>query len=71
MRAATSAWFNLVLPLLSALATNRGGVLFHAAIIAREYGIPAVVGTTDATRVIPDGARIRVDAGSGEVHILE
>jgi phosphohistidine swiveling domain-containing protein len=67
---ATSPYFNVVLPLLGALVTDRGGQLCHAAIVAREYGIPGVVGTRDATKTIRDGARIRVDGGSGEVSIL-
>jgi rifampicin phosphotransferase len=67
---ATSAYFNTVLPLLSALVTDRGGQLSHAAIVAREYGIPGVVGTKVATSQIPDGARIRVDGDAGEVTLL-
>lgn len=66
----TSPYFNVVLPLLGAIVTDRGGQLSHAAIVAREYGIPGIVGTRDATHTIPDGARIRVDGGSGEVHLL-
>ncbi len=50
--------------------TDRGGQLSHAAIVAREYGIPGVVGTKEATAKIPDGARVRVDGGAGEVTIL-
>ena len=42
----------------------------HAAIVAREYGLPAVVGTGRATERIPDGARVRVDGGRGIVTIL-
>lgn len=68
---ATLSTFNVVLPLLGAIVTNRGGVLSHAAIMSREYGIPCVVGTTDATRVIEDGARVRVDGDSGEVTVLD
>jgi rifampicin phosphotransferase len=64
---ATSAYFNTVLPLLGALVTDRGGQLSHAAIVAREYGIPGVVGTSVATTQIPDGARVRVDGDAGEV----
>ncbi len=67
----TSPYFNVVLPLLGAIVTDRGGVLSHAAIVAREYGIPGVVGTRDATTSIPDGARVRVDGAAGEVHILD
>jgi len=42
----------------------------HAAIVAREYGLPAVVGTGTATHTIKDGQRIRVDGGRGVVTIL-
>jgi pyruvate,water dikinase len=66
----TSPYFNVVLPLLGALVTDRGGQLCHAAIVAREYGIPGIVGTRDATATIPDGARVRVDGSTGEVHLL-
>lgn len=67
---ATSPYFNVILPLLGGIVTDRGGQLCHAAIVAREYGIPGIVGTKDATRVIRDGARVRVDGGSGEVTVL-
>ena len=66
----TSPYFNVVLPLLGAIVTDRGGQLSHAAIVAREYGIPGVVGTRDATTTITDGARVRVDGTTGEVHVL-
>ncbi|MRG90752.1 PEP-utilizing enzyme [Polyangium spumosum] len=66
----TSAYFNVVLPLLGAIVTDRGGQLSHAAIVAREYGIPGIVGTKEATTVIPDGALVRVDGERGEVTVL-
>ncbi|MFL6089350.1 MAG: PEP-utilizing enzyme [Aeromicrobium sp.] len=66
----TSPYFNVVLPLLGALVTDRGGQLCHAAIVAREYGIPGIVGTREATAKIADGARVRVDGTTGEVHLL-
>jgi phosphohistidine swiveling domain-containing protein len=44
--------------------------LSHAAIVAREFGLPAVVGCKDATMLIEDGARVRVDADKGEITIL-
>lgn len=66
----TSPYFNVVLPLLGALVTDRGGQLSHAAIVAREYGIPGIVGTREATAKIADGVRVRVDGGAGEVHVL-
>jgi pyruvate,water dikinase len=66
----TTTAFNIVLPLLGAIVTDRGGLLSHAAIVAREFGIPGVVGCTDATTVLLDGARVRVDGSAGEVEIL-
>jgi len=67
---ATTAAFNTVLPLLGAIVTDRGGLLSHAAIVSREYGIPAVVGCTDATARISDNARLRVDGKVGEAVIV-
>jgi pyruvate,water dikinase len=66
----TAPSFNVVLPLLGALVTDYGGMLAHAAIVAREYGIPGVVGTREGTRTIPDGARVRVDGDRGLVEVL-
>jgi pyruvate,water dikinase len=66
----TTEAFNILLPLLGALVTDSGGLLSHAAIVAREYGIPGVVGTRDATGLIPDGVRVRVDGDAGEVVVL-
>jgi phosphohistidine swiveling domain-containing protein len=63
----TSEAFNILLPLLGAIVTDNGGLLSHAAIIAREYGIPGVVGTREGTDRIPDGERVRVDGEAGEV----
>ncbi len=67
---ATSPYFNVVLPLLGAIVTDRGGQLCHAAIVSREYGIPGVVGTREATQLVKDGARVRVDGTTGEVTVL-
>jgi pyruvate,water dikinase len=66
----TSEAFNILLPLLGAIVTDSGGLLSHSAIVAREYGIPGVVGTREATTHIADGARVRVDGDAGEVTIL-
>ncbi|MGE0703661.1 MAG: PEP-utilizing enzyme [Vicinamibacterales bacterium] len=66
----TGPAFNVVLPLLGAIVTDRGGQLSHAAIVAREYGIPAVVGTREATTMFPDGARVRVDGDRGVVELV-
>lgn len=67
----TSPYFNVVLPLLGAIVTDRGGQLCHAAIVSREYGIPGVVGTREATSLVKDGARVSVDGTTGVVTVLE
>ena len=66
----TTEAFNILLPLLGAIVTDSGGLLSHSAIVAREYGLPGVVGTRDGTARIPDGARVRVDGDAGEVRLL-
>jgi phosphohistidine swiveling domain-containing protein len=52
------------------LVTDTGGVLSHAAVVARELGLPAVVGTRDATRRIADGRLVEVDGAAGIVRLL-
>jgi len=64
---ATSAAISVVLPLVGAIVTDRGGRLSHPAIIAREYGIPGVVGTQVATSLFCDGDLVRVDGSAGTV----
>jgi pyruvate,water dikinase len=66
----TTEAFNILLPLLGGIVTDNGGLLSHAAIVAREYGIPGVVGTREATERIADGIRVRVDGDAGEVTVL-
>jgi len=66
----TTEAFNLLLPLLGGIVTDNGGLLSHAAIVSREYGIPGVVGTREATERIKDGMRVRVDGDAGEVTVL-
>jgi phosphohistidine swiveling domain-containing protein len=66
----TSEAFNILLPLLGGIVTDSGGLLSHSAIVAREYGIPGVVGTREATERIADGARVRVDGDAGEVTVF-
>ena len=67
---ATSPSYNALLPLIAGVVTDRGGTLSHAAVVAREYGIPAVVGTGNATELIRDGARVRIDGGAGTVELF-
>ena len=65
----TTEAFNILLPLLGGIVTDSGGLLSHSAIVAREYGIPGVVGTREATERIADGAVVRVDGDAGEVTV--
>jgi len=55
---------------IAGLVTEVGGLTTHGAVIAREYGLPAVVGVEQATRLIRDGQRIRVHGTDGYVEIL-
>jgi pyruvate,water dikinase len=63
------AWTPLF-PLASGLVTEVGGLMTHGAVVAREYGIPAVVGVDRATEAIPDGALVRVNGSEGYVEIV-
>ncbi|MFN8661193.1 MAG: rifamycin-inactivating phosphotransferase, partial [Thermomicrobiales bacterium] len=56
---------------ISGLVTEVGGLMTHGAVIAREYGLPAVVGVVNATRLIQDGQRIRVHGMDGYVELLD
>jgi len=56
---------------IAAAITDVGGVMCHAAIVCREYGLPAVVGTGSATSRIKTGQRIRLNGATGEIDILE
>jgi pyruvate,water dikinase len=66
----TPAWTSLF-AMASAVVTDIGGPLSHSSIVAREYGIPAVLGTGVATRRIHSGEQIRVDGDAGTVTLLE
>lgn len=68
--AATSEAFTAMLHLVDGIVTDHGSFVCHAAIVSREMGIPCVVGAVDATRRIPDGARVRIDGSIGEVIVL-
>ena len=66
----TSAPWTQLFATAAAIVTDAGGVLSHCAIVAREYGIPAVVGTGHATATIRDGDIVEVDGDHGIVRIL-
>jgi len=66
----TDPSWTLVFVGIAGLVTEVGGLMTHGAVIAREYGLPAVVGVEQATRLIRDGQRIRVNGTDGYVEIL-
>jgi pyruvate,water dikinase len=66
----TSAQWTPVFEIIAGIVTDGGGALSHAVIVAREYGIPAVVGCLEATRKIKTGDRVKVDGDLGLVYIL-
>jgi pyruvate,water dikinase len=67
----TSTSWTPVFGRIAAAVTDAGGVMCHAAIVAREYGLPAVLGTGTATKHITTGDRIRVDADNGIVTVID
>ncbi|KMY67739.1 hypothetical protein AAU61_07580 [Desulfocarbo indianensis] len=66
----TSPAWTSIFPKVAAVVTDSGGMLTHAAIMAREYGVPAVVGTWVATETIKTGDTIIVDGNKGRVEIV-
>ncbi|PFG41112.1 pyruvate,water dikinase [Georgenia soli] len=69
-RMTSPAWVVLFTK-IGGLVTDAGGMASHPAVVSREFSIPAVVGTSDATRRIKTGDRIRVNGSTGQVEILE
>ena len=67
----TTPAYNAVLPIVSGLVVEEGGALSHAALVARELDIPAVIGVPGATRLIRDGAEVEVDPERGRVSIAD
>lgn len=55
----------------SAIVTDVGGITSHPAILSREMGIPCVVNTKEATKIIKNGMRIFVDGAKGEIYVLD
>jgi pyruvate,water dikinase len=68
---ATSPAWAPIFPTIAAVVSDVGGMMSHTAIVCREYGLPAVVGTGYACATIQTGQRLRVDGGSGTVTILD
>jgi len=68
--AGTTPAYNMALSIVGAVVVEEGGLLSHAAVIARELGLPAVIGAAGAIRDIPDGALVEVDPMAGRVRVL-
>ena len=68
VRATTPPW-TPYFGVIGALVANSGGALSHGAVVAREFGIPAVVGTKNGTALIPEGAMVTVDGTTGCVYV--
>jgi pyruvate,water dikinase len=66
----TTPAYNTVLTIAGAVVTTEGALLSHAAVMARELGIPAVIGAEGALDEIPDGAEVEVDPVAGTVKVL-
>ena len=66
----TSPVWSILFAKVGALVTDSGGILSHPAIIAREYGIPAVVATGNGTQIIEDGQQVLVDGEAGLVRLV-
>jgi pyruvate,water dikinase len=66
----TDPGWTVLLDRAAGVVTETGGLLSHAAVICREYGIPAVLGVPAATRRIPDGSTIAIDGTAGRVDLL-
>ncbi len=67
----TDPGWGLAFPLIGGLVLERGGMLSHGAILAREYGIPTVVGVREAARRIQSGQILHVDGDRGVVHLVD
>jgi pyruvate,water dikinase len=61
--------WSILFPYVGALVTNSGGILSHPAIVAREYQVPAIVATRNATNILQDGQIVTVNGDTGTVMI--
>ena len=66
----TAPTYNAVLAIAGGIVVQEGGLLSHAAVMARELGIPAVIGCRRAMELIGDGDLIEIDAAAGEVSVV-
>ena len=66
----TTPAYEAIMGIAGAVVTEHGGLMGHTALVAREYGIAAVVGAVGATSAIADGAQVEVDPVAGQVRIM-
>ncbi|MGH3970626.1 MAG: PEP-utilizing enzyme, partial [Mycobacterium sp.] len=67
----TDVGYTVAFSYAAAVVTELGGPMSHAAVVAREFGVPCVVDVHGATRRLPPGALVEVDGGTGEIRVLE
>jgi pyruvate,water dikinase len=67
----TGPSYNSILPILGALVVDAGGPMSHAAIVAREFALPALIGVTGASTQVPDGAVVELDPTAGTLRIID
>lgn len=67
----TDPGWGILFPSISGLIVEKGSMLSHSAIVAREMGIPAVIGVKNATKIFKSGDKVRLDGSEGTLHILE
>lgn len=63
----TDIAFSTIFPIISGVITEVGGLISHGAVVAREYGLPSLIGVVDATKILKDGERVILDANIGQV----
>ena len=66
----TGPAYNSLVPILGGLVVESGGSMCHAAIVAREFGLPAIIGAAGATTHIADGAMVEIDPTAGVVRVI-
>ena len=67
----TTAAYNTIFPMAAAVAVQEGHVMSHAAVLARELGLPAVIGVPDLLTRVADGDIVEVDPGAGTIRVVE
>lgn len=67
----TDIGFSPVFPIIAGLVTEMGGMISHGAVVAREYGLPCLLGVANATQILQDGERVLLDADRGQLLRLD